>query len=206
MVAYGITGEAFWGRNMNVRLTFLNRTFREIRRKFFPRWDLSGKWKPKLGVPEQLTGCACHGYCESDSKTIYVNERIASEGGDELELLFVHEICHAVTPGGHGKTWMDRLRKAADRAKALGMSRLAGLLSQEIKGYLEPEKIMAEQVYDEIEKYVEHHPNGTYENAVEVVSSGLGLRVDDFERHFRRSRSMYEEAVASMNRPKKAQS
>ena len=37
-----------------------------------------------------------------------------------LVLLLIHEMAHAVAPGGHYKKWQNRMRKAADKAIEMG--------------------------------------------------------------------------------------
>ncbi len=47
----------------------------------------------------------------------------------------IHEICHAVTPIGHGASWQRRMAKAADRADELKRPALAKILRDEIVAY-----------------------------------------------------------------------
>ncbi len=50
-------------------------------------------------------------------------------GPDKRDDLLVHEICHAVTNGSHGKAWQRRMEIAARRADELGRA-VAKLLRQ----------------------------------------------------------------------------
>jgi hypothetical protein len=54
---------------------------------------------------------------------------------DEVAVLLIHEIAHAVTASYHAKRWLTRMEKAAQQAKTIGRSRLATLIRQEIDEY-----------------------------------------------------------------------
>lgn len=195
----GITGEAFWGRNMNVLLASLKRAFREIRRQFFRRWDPSEDWRIKMGSPD-YSGSWILGYCARHTKTIYVKDRIIAAGGDELKSLVIHEICHAITSDTHGKTWIKCMERAAKRAKTLGLSSLADMLSQEIQDSPDVGEVKTEEMYRYIEYCVALCPDATYETILKAVSSEYGIAVDEIERRYRRSRAVYDKKAVDLMR------
>jgi hypothetical protein len=118
----------------------LHATFRALCRDFFPRWrdsaswtimeDSHGSWVDTQGNTQTTTE---QGYCDGTTKTIYVNNGWKDRA--ECRLLIIHEICHAVTSGGHGKRFCTRLRQAAQRASALGDMTLSAQLLEEADGY-----------------------------------------------------------------------
>jgi hypothetical protein len=139
-----------------VKIEFLQKQFRTIKEEFFPRWDKKQEWGVRLSRDKELSpalGDTAVGQCNSESKNIViqsiddfspVGRRIADikmiifssctkklSPKQQLQLLLIHEICHAVTPDGHGKRFQKRLLKASERAKELGRKRLANALREE---------------------------------------------------------------------------
>jgi hypothetical protein len=107
----------------------LEARFHEIREAFFPRWDRKGAWRVRAGSNAEYPGA--EGFCQSSEKTIYIN---LPESGD-LNLVLIHEISHAVAGVGHGRRWLDRMRKAATRARDLRTPSLAKRLEAEVARY-----------------------------------------------------------------------
>ena len=103
----------------------LEARFQEIRRAFFPRWDRARQWRVLSGTRSGPP--AVSGFCQRREKTIYVNE--PADG--DLNLVLVHEICHAVTVDKHGPRWRARMRRAAERATELRMPSLARRIADE---------------------------------------------------------------------------
>ena len=65
--------------------------------------DRSGIWK---------------GRCDDRSRVIKLHESLAVSGNSELRRVFLHEICHIRTPGGHGKRWQKKMLRLAELGEA----------------------------------------------------------------------------------------
>jgi len=89
--------------------------------------------------------------------------------------VLIHEICHAVTSGGHTRRFCERLRKAAQRAAALGDKTLRALLTQEADAYTElltePEEWRANVIYRRLQHILTNVPSATYDEAMMILAS-----------------------------------
>jgi hypothetical protein len=88
-------------------------------------------------------------FCHADTRTIWINPSDPS-----LETL-IHEMCHAVTPGGHGKKWQERMRLAARDAETYWDYALARALRGEVQNYFETPKITARWPYSWFEDAID---------------------------------------------------
>jgi hypothetical protein len=132
------------------------------------------------------------GLSDDETKTIHLQH--LPEDEDDLHLLLIHEICHAVTSNGHAKRWLKRLSKAAQRAKRLGRDRLEQLLHKEVDQYIhETFTIDANCVYGDIRDCVSEHPKANYEEVLAMVARRSGYYPVDLEKDFPRCRRVYEE-------------
>jgi hypothetical protein len=120
---------------------------------------------------------------------------IVSQHGDpdERDKLLIHEICHAVVDTGHGKKWLDRMEKAAKRADALGRSRLAEMLREEVVAYLEADG-KPEQVYNEIRDALADNSSLTFLQIKRWLAGQYGLLVSEVCKMFRRAEKVFQEA------------
>ena len=69
-----------------------------------------------------------------ETKTIHVMN-VPGEDND-LQLLLIHEICHAVAAGSHAKRWRERMAKAAQKAKQMRLNKFAKMIYKEVQVYL----------------------------------------------------------------------
>jgi len=123
----------------------LRREFQQVRKTFFPRWDRAKVWKCRKVY--DFYGAAC---CCFDTKEVKV-----SVVGDNLTLVLIHEICHAVGGTGHEEKWQRRMEKVAVRAERVGRSELAAQIREEIQRYQEMPIITAADVCSEIDVAIE---------------------------------------------------
>lgn len=166
----------------------IERQYEEVRRIFFPRWDRRTMWR--LQIVEDLDGA--YGRCDAPHRRIRM---ISGFNGNQLVLVLIHEIAHAVVNGGHGKKWQARMELAAITAEALGRTELAGLLRREIAGYNDPlARVTAAEVYSEVEDAVIDIPEAKFLQVVDSVRREYGFNREEFVRRFRRARAVYEEA------------
>src|SRR5207253_1787653 len=99
-----------------------------------------------------------HGRCDSKRRVIEIV--IQHIDPNERDNLLIHEICHAVANGSHGKAWQDRMEKAAKRADELDRDRLAKRLRQEIVNYQDFAE-GREQAYQTIQDWLNAEPDLT---------------------------------------------
>ncbi len=115
----------------------LRRAFRDVRKIYFPRWDLRGQWAVKK-VRHLPVSAPVIAYTNHSLKTIFVNYLPKSK--DILYSLLIHEICHAITSGQHHKRWEKRMMKSADKATKMDNIQLAKLIYEDLdnvkKAYL----------------------------------------------------------------------
>ena len=114
-----------------------------------------------------------------------------SEDDDDLDMLLIHEISHAVASLGHGKTWQRRLALAADTARKLGRTRLAGLLETEIDNYQNRGEGLPE-IYAEVRDALLYRPDLTLTQIKRWLGQTYGLHLNEVSNVFRGLRTVYE--------------
>ncbi len=116
----------------------LRRAFRDVRKIYFPRWDLRGQWTVKK-VKHLPISAPVIAHTNHSLKTIFVN--YLPNNKNSLYCLLIHEICHAITSGQHNKRWEKRMMKSADKATKMDNIQLAKLIYEDLdnvkKAYLE---------------------------------------------------------------------
>ena len=112
---------------MNIR-----KKLEEIVSIYFPKWKNWRGWK----VRRTTEGSEC----KWSSKTIVFNRDELLKEKDDVDLLFIHEIIHAVTQDGHNQKFLNRLKKAKTTASKLHRSELEKLIEKEIDMVSESEK------------------------------------------------------------------
>jgi hypothetical protein len=174
-------------------MTTLDQMVEEIRRDYFPRWDQGRRWQVREGSRATWIGSRGEtrfssewGYCERDTLTIWINS-VNKE-------TIIHEICHAVTNGGHGQLWSDRMRKAARRADDLGDAELAARLSEDAEGYrVDPLYYLAAQVYERVGDVLLDAPDVSFYALIDYLASETSLTPDEIHKRYRRLRAVYNE-------------
>lgn len=112
--------------------------------------------------------------------------------GDEVTVLLIHEIAHAVTNGGHGKNWQARMERAAIIAEETGRMELAGLLRNEVASYENPlARVSAGLVYQEIGDAVAETPGLTLLQVIDCLRRDYGFSRKEFLGRFRRARTVF---------------
>lgn len=159
-----------------------------IRKEFFPRWDRARQWKCRRVADAD----GCHGRCLWDRKIIelaYFTEKT-------LLTLLVHEMCHAVTRGGHGAEWLARMTMAAKRADDIGMKSLAGEIRSEVRDYKGSPKITAADIYNRMEDVVCDCEDISFGDAVKGIGREFGMSRREFLSEYPRLRTIYDKATA----------
>lgn len=162
-----------------------------IRKTFFPRWDKEGQWivKESENLPSQ-------GLCDLKKKAIFL--QYLPEKDNDLYEILIHEICHAVTDGGHGRKWLTRMLKASDIAKEIGYEQLSKLVHEQVEQYSDPEKYIrvgAREIYTLIEDWAFENPDLTYSKMIEAVAAHFGLYPKELEKAYKRCKIVYEKAT-----------
>ena len=167
----------------------LEREFDAVRRNFFPRWDRNRDWKPRM-VRDPY---GASGRCRPDTKTIEVSPSTPLEGDNGLTMLLIHEIAHAVTPHGHGRSWQRRMEKAAQRAEALGRPDLAEQLRAEFGEGLRVHS--APMIYSEITDTIRENDRMEFEELISYLAHLHGSSPEEYKESFPRCRAVYDKAI-----------
>ena len=107
--------------------------FDGIKRSYFPRWDVAGKWKVEFADSAQCRSST--GYCDSRAATIFLDDSVCGMTDAGTRALLIHEICHDVAAAGHNLTWARRMECAAKRAVIHGDEKIAEILRSDIYSY-----------------------------------------------------------------------
>jgi len=165
---------------------------RTICRAYFPQWRQATTWTIKPGARGQYRDAqgmtlatSEAGYCDDQTKTIWVQARDTA--------IIIHEICHAVTGGGHGKTWQAHLA-AARRAAALGDQGLAAALTEEVAGYAAAPPITARTIYRRVPDVLVDTPNVTFAHLVDYLAYDYGLTGPELLAKCSRLQTVFEQA------------
>lgn len=107
----------------------LQRTFRDVRRNFFLRWDPRGQWAVKK-VRHLPISAPVIAYTNHSLKTIFIN--YLPNNKNNLYSILIHEICHAITSGQPNKRWEKRMMKSADKARKIGNIQLSEMIFEDL--------------------------------------------------------------------------
>jgi hypothetical protein len=164
----------------------LSAAFEHVRKTVFPQWDKNDEWKVFYdpGLPPS-------GICLIEKKKIIVQS--VYEYSEALNALLVHEICHSSAPG-HGKRFLIRMLKAADRADRVGWSKVADLIREEVKNYENGRAATASEMYERIADCLMDNHNASYESVIAYMAQEYGMHPDEFEKCYKKCREVYDEA------------
>jgi hypothetical protein len=156
-----------------------------VKTAFFPRWDKNESWRVQYSKTRK-----CQGRADDEAKTIIY-------GSGDPVLVLAHEICHAVTNGGHGKKWIARYEKVAVRASRIGMAELSKQIREEIEQYRgRPREDLATCIYEDIEDIIlNSYETPTYKSVVGWVAWKNGTTRRELEKKYKRCRAAYEKGV-----------
>lgn len=163
--------------------TNVRHEFRAIKSLFFPRWDRANRWRISTRSRRGV-----HGYCDRIRKVIEV--AVAPSDPDERDLLLIHEICHAVTSGSHGKAWQARMGRAAERAGSFGRDRLAHRLREEVAAYREAGDWRTE-MYLMVEGWLETQPDLTLAQVKRAIAAECGLLYSEVATKLKRLKKVF---------------
>ena len=163
-----------------------------IRRTYFPRWDKLQQWCVK-----KVHGFPSFGNCDQENKTISLQPNLNNK---LLEELLIHEICHAVTNGNHGKKWKDRMLKASKVAKQIGQMDLSNELKEDVERYVKTEEFAPEGfptksvISEAIEDMVCVNKDVSFGEVINVVAKNFGYYPEELLKDFKHCKSVYKNA------------
>src|SRR5262249_42220725 len=156
-----------------------------VRADYFPPWRSASKRTVRFAEPPR--NLANHAaFCDAYPRTIWINR---SE--PPLETL-IHEMCHAVTPGGHGMKWQERMRLAARDAETYGDRALARALRGEVQSYFETPKITARGAYSWIDDAIDG--GASVDAAIDWAADQCAMTRERFLPKYKRGRRVAESA------------
>ena len=108
--------------------------FEKIKKDIFPEWDKKDEWRVKnIKHDSKHINSDYLGKCDSTGKIIYLN---LDPEDWKIEMLMVHEICHAQKGcKSHGDQWKKKMQEAAYRCESIENFRLADQIRHEIENY-----------------------------------------------------------------------
>ena len=165
--------------------------FAAVRKEYFSRWDKAQHWTCRFS-PTTSVEHFCAGLCDSKRRIIYV-----PKNAEDLAIVLIHEICHAVTPhANHGRPWQQRMLKAATMASRRGQWQLAQSLRREVEIYQDAERVTKKAIYLEIEDCVlDLLPLPSFRSVVKLVAHRNLMTTGKFLKRFRRVKRVYEDAL-----------
>ena len=165
--------------------------YASVCKEYFSRWK---PWRLRY-APSEPGG----GRCFPDTKLILLRvlpTRI------NMDVLLIHEICHAVTNGSHKQLWMSRMRDAANTARLRNRIALADALGDEVAGYATAQPFNAVEVYGRIEDFMFENPDATFNQVADAVAHWNGLYRSELLLKFKRCRKVYDSAVRVLSHTK----
>ena len=182
----------------------ITKHFRKVKALFFPLWDRQHRWR--INTCSKRTG---HGYCDQQRRVIEI--MIPPKKPDERDALLIHETCHAVARGSHGKEWQTRMMRADGRAEELGRERLAELLREEVANYVKVQqatKRWEKGAYVTIEDWLNDKPDLTLAQMKYAIAKEYGLlpsevykKLPRFKKIFREGKKMNLRAISRRGTP-----
>ena len=170
----------------------LKSIWNDVRRAFFPRWDRQRRWKVRAIAGDP--GC---GECLTGERLIEITPPEDVLG---LELLLIHEICHAQARArGHGREWQARMRRAAERAGELGRADLAAALRTEVRCYRTSPVIKASHIYDRIQALAFEPHCPTLDHAMKAVAREYGISPNKLFAKYPKCRTVFERSRHGMS-------
>ena len=168
----------------------MKRHFHEIKRLYFPRWDRKNEWKLRTTSERK-----CHGHCDRERKVIEIVARHSDP--DDQDHLLIHEICHAVTKGFHGRGWQCRMEMAAERADELGRTRLSKLIREEVVRRREQGEGIR-LTYELVKEWVQSVPDVTLPRLEKALAEENGVTVSELRQRLRRLEKVFREAKSDV--------
>ena len=163
----------------------LTGAYKFISETYFPLFDRKKHWVVKYS--SKIVG---DGFCDDENKEIVIGK---IKDNMLLQVLLIHEICHAVSGPGHGKRWKNRMLSAAKQAVSLGEKELSDRIIDDVGGYNIGLRPTSQTIYDSIVDCIIDLPKASHETVIKFVAKDYGFSPQEFKRRFKGSRRIYDE-------------
>jgi len=166
-----------------------------VRHTFFPSWDKQGAWKAKYGFPDEYRRPL--GYCDKETKTIWIGPQKPEPDRLHLRKLLIHEVCHALTAKeGHSSSFFEQFMLASNIAEEIGDLPLRDVILEEIREYEKENRVTAEVIYGRITELVTSQPKvWPYEDVFDEMCSEYSLKHEELIKTAPEMKKIYEDAV-----------
>jgi hypothetical protein len=171
--------------------------FKDVAKEFFPRWNHEG-WSVKQEYISDLMGG--WGACSPRTKTILIEKRLGCGHVTLIKSLLIHEICHAVTSGGHSTRFLNRLRKAERHAQSTGRIQLAEMIEWGAKDAEKISKLSAKMVYEAISNFVDNYPDSSFDECIITIAGSHGCDPLAIIRKFKRCKEIFDKVQREIER------
>jgi predicted metal-dependent hydrolase len=171
-------------------MTTLTDEFTAIVRNFFPDWKNGEQWQVREGYVEGRP--RTDGVCVWSERTIHVAPEVVEEGAERLQLVLIHEVCHAVCsgeeddPNGHSQRFQQRAHHLGKPKLALALHTQSLLLAQAAT-------MSEEAVYAEVEDWARQ--NAPFEDVLDKIARRVSKPVEQLVRDYPRIRDVYDRAA-----------
>ncbi|MCH8851321.1 MAG: hypothetical protein IID41_01560 [Planctomycetes bacterium] len=159
--------------------------FAEVKEKYFHRWDRKGRWR--VTIAESRLCRDNTGYCDSRSRTIFLDRQVCGMTNAGIRVFLIHEICHDVAAAGHNRLWALRMEKAATLAEKSGDSEIAKIIRCDISSYCPAgvlEQYSLAQICDLGEELVDDNPSIGIDDLIRRIAHHFGHSPRKVRREF----------------------
>lgn len=170
--------------------------YREIRRIFFPGFDRKQSWVLSQTSSHYFIACT---FCKT--KTIVYSHQLLTQSILVLNVILIHELCHAALGDrvAHGKRWRDRMFEASEVAASIRDMNLAIALMAESRRY-DPHDphyvppVNARTCYKSITQWANEEPDWSFEDVMYWVARSCYEPPEFLIKKFKKCRQVFEKA------------
>lgn len=149
----------------------LHEEFQRVLATYYPSWSQGREWR--IEAREDPDGAL--GRCHQEEKLITLKPGLCEV---QTTAGIIHEIGHAIHGTGHGESWLQHMREAAEKAKAEGAHELAEELGMHIRNYTEADLVQSgksKNGFKLLEQRVKDRPEESCSETLEWVRQELGM-------------------------------
>ena len=171
----------------------LEGAFLRIRKSFFSRWRHGDEWSVTSKHDDPFEA-ESEGLCITEKKRIYINPQVVRTGGDNLRVILIHEICHALTGTiRHGVLFQRRMRKALRDVELNQDGDLATDLRAEVALYENDDILTHDVAYQLLNELASE--GADYSGAVDAICRRYDMKKGDFHRVFKKAQQVFSDAT-----------
>jgi hypothetical protein len=173
----------------------LRKEFEYVRKSFFPLWGKKREWRIK-----KVWHLPSKGRYDNINKRILI--KFIPDDKEELYGLLIHEISHLAS-SYHGKKYLNRLSKARDRAKQLGLKTLAEIIQDDVRKYTECQELY-DNTYQMIQDAVMDVPKISWTDLLRYAAHQRGMYPKEFLRRYKRAKKIFLSAKKEIKEEREA--